>query len=89
MPKIRISNPQPGRSRYTTVSQAERYVRRGEAVFIGNALHFIEPDQVRSRRSMMHTIASERRASDVYVKGTVWWDGDDPGGMHYPGEVVS
>jgi hypothetical protein len=34
-------------------------------------------------------IQSERRASDVYIRGIVWWDGIDPGGMHRPGEVVS
>jgi hypothetical protein len=89
MPKIRIANPQPGRSKYTTASQAERYVRRGEAVLIGPELHFLTPEEIRRRRGFEQIIASERRASDVYVRGVVWWDGCDAGGMHRPGEVRS
>lgn len=44
MPKIRILNPaHPGGS-HTSVKQAERYVRRGVARWIGDALEFIESD---------------------------------------------
>jgi hypothetical protein len=38
MSKIRIANPQPGSAKYTTGSQAERYVRRKEALIIGGEL---------------------------------------------------
>jgi hypothetical protein len=89
MSKIRIANPQPGSSRYTTTSQAERYVRRKEAVIIGNALHFLSPAEQRHMQNIDRIIQSERRASDVYIRGIVWWDGNDAGGMHRPGERVS
>lgn len=89
MSKIRIANPKPGSAKYTTESQAERYVRRGEAVLIGRDLHFLSESEQRHMRNVeAQIIISERRASDVYIEGTVWWDGDDPGGMHRPGEVV-
>lgn len=90
MSKIKIANPKPGCTRYTTESQAERYVRRGEAVQIGNELHFLsETEQKRLRNIERHIQQSERCGSDVYIRDTVWWDGADPGGMHRPGELVS
>ena len=89
MPKIRIANPLPGSSKYTTVGQAERYVRRKEAVMAGGELRFLSPTEQRRFRAVNQIIQSERRASDVYIGGIVWWDGRDPGGMHRPGEVVS
>lgn len=89
MSKIRIVNPQPGSAKYTTGSQAERYVRRKEAVIVDGALHFLSPTELRRMQAFVQTIKSERRASDVYVRGIVWWDGRDPGGMHRPGEVIS
>ncbi len=89
MSKIRIANPRPGCARYTSESQAERYVRRGEAVRIGDELHFLSQAEQRHMENVeRQIIRSERRASDVYIRGTVWWDGPDPGGMHRPGEVV-
>ena len=89
MSKISIANPQPGSARYTTARQAERYVRRREAVIIDGELHFLSSMEQRRMLTLNRIIQSERRASDVYVRGTVWWDGRDPGGMHRPGEVVS
>jgi hypothetical protein len=89
MPKIRITNPQPGSARYTTARQAERYVRRREAVIIDGKLHFLSPVEQRRVLTFNRIIRSERRASDVYIRGIVWWDGRNPGGMHRPGEVVS
>jgi hypothetical protein len=89
MSKIRIANPQPGSAKYTTASQAERYVRRKQAVIIGNELHFLSPAEQRRMLTINRIIQSERRASDVYIRGIVWWNGRDSGGMHRPGEVVS
>jgi hypothetical protein len=89
MSKIRIANPQPGSAKYTTVSRAERYVRRKEAVWIDGELHFLSPTEQRQMQTFVQTIKSERRASDVYIRGIVWWDGRDPDGMHRPGEVIS
>jgi hypothetical protein len=89
MSKIRIANPQPGSSKYTTAGQAERYVRRKEAVIVDGELHFLSPAEQRRMRTYIQTVRSERRASDVYIRGIVWWDGRDPGGMHRPGEVIS
>jgi hypothetical protein len=89
MPKIKIANPLPGCAKYTTVSQAERYLRRKDAVIIDGMLHFLSPDERRRKLAIYPIIQSERRASDVYIRGIVWWDGSDPGGMHRPGEVIS
>jgi hypothetical protein len=89
MSKIRIANPQPGREKYTTVSRAERYVRRKEAVIFDGMLHFLSSIDQRRMQAFIQTVQSERRASDVYIRGIVWWDGRDPGGMHRPGEVIS
>jgi hypothetical protein len=89
MAKIRIANPQPGSAKYTTVSRAERYVRRKEAVLMDGELHFLSPTEQRQMQTFVQTIKSERRASDVYIRGIVWWDGRDPGRMHRPGEVIS
>jgi hypothetical protein len=88
--KISIVNPRPGSTKLTTASQAERYVRRGEAVLNGRELTFLTEAERRHKVNVEKQISiSERRASDVYIKGTVWWDGDDIGGMHRPGEVIS
>jgi hypothetical protein len=70
MPKIRIANPQPGCARYTTVNQAERYLRRKEAMIIDGMLHFLSPDERRLKLALNPIILSERRDSDVYVNGT-------------------
>ena len=69
MPKIRIANPQPGCAKYTTANQAERYLRRKEAVIIDGMLHFLFPTERRGRLALNPIIHSERRASDVYVTG--------------------
>ena len=89
MSKIRIANPQPGCAKYTTANQAQRYLRRKEAVIINGMLHFLSPNERRRNLALNPIIRSERRASDVYIRGIVWWDGSDPGGMHRPGEVIS
>jgi hypothetical protein len=89
MSRIRIANPQPGSAKYASVSRAERYVRRKEAVIIEGELHFLSSVDQRRIQTFIQTFQSERRASDVYIRGIVWWDGKDPGGMHRPGEVIS
>jgi hypothetical protein len=92
MPKIEIANPQPGCARYTTVNQAERFVRRGDAVLLGHILHFLQEAEKQHMRNILpHINPQPRKHSDVEVdqRPAIWWDGDDPGGMHKPGEVVS
>ena len=89
MPKIRIANPQPGCAKYTSANQAERYLRRKQAVIVDGMLRFLSPMEQRRNQTTTRVIQSERRASDVYIRGIVWWDGGDPGGMHRPAEVVS
>ena len=89
MPKIKIANPQPGCAKFTTISQAERYLRRKDAVIIDGMLHFLSSDERRRKLAISPIIKSERCASDVYIRGIVWWNGKDPGGMHRPGEVIS
>jgi hypothetical protein len=89
MSRIRIANPQPGSAKYASVSRAERYVRRKQAVLIEGELHFLSPAEQRQMQAFVQTLKSERRASDIYIRGIVWWDGRDPGGMHRPGEVIS
>jgi hypothetical protein len=56
---------------------------------VDGELHFLSSTEQRKMRTFVQTIQSERRASDVYIRGIVWWDGRDPGGMHRPGEVIS
>jgi hypothetical protein len=70
MSKIRIANPQPGCAKYTTANQAERYLRRKEAVIIDGMLLFLSPDERRRKLAINPIIHSERRTSDVYVTGT-------------------
>jgi hypothetical protein len=82
MSRIRIANPHPGSARYTTASQAERYVRRKEAVIVNSELHFLSPTEQRFMQTIDRIIPSEQRASDVYVRGGMWWNGSDPGGKH-------
>jgi hypothetical protein len=89
MSRIRIANPQPGSAKYTTASRAERYVRCKKAVMMDGKLHFHTPAEKWKMQTFVQTVRSERRASDVYIRGIVWWDGRDPGGMHRPGEVIS
>jgi len=89
MPKIRIANPQPGSAKYTSINQAEGFNRRKQAVIIDGMLRFLSPTEQRRMQTAARVIHSERRASDVYIRSIVWWDGRDLGGMHRPGEVVS
>jgi len=67
MSKIRIANPQPGCAKYTTASQAERYVRRKKAALVNGELRFLAPNEQRRMAAFIQTIHSERRASDVYI----------------------
>lgn len=93
MSKIRIENPRPGCAKYTSASEAERFVRRGQAVLIGQVLHFLSAAEIRHVASveaqLARSAARGRDYSDVYVSGMVLWNGPEPGGMHRPGEVRS
>jgi len=90
MSRIEIANPRPGSNRHTTEGQADRYVRRGEAVLIGQTLHFLEPEEQRHMQSIEQQMRSERHASDVYVTGQIWWNGAAGGSkMNPPGVVRS
>jgi len=71
MSKIRVANPQPGAARYTTASQAKRLVRRKQAVMVDGVLHFLSSTEHRRMQTFLQTIKSERRASDVYIRGIV------------------
>ena len=90
MPKIRITNPQPRCAKYTTASQAERFVRRGQAVLFGNELTFLSSVEKRQLNAAEQQLRAERCASDVYIRGMVWWNGDAGVDiMKRPGEVRS
>ncbi len=87
--KVQIENPLPGSSRYTTINQATRYVRRGDAIWCGDKIRFPEPEERRYKRAVVAAISQERRNSDVYIRGAVLWNGSDTNGLHRPGEVRS
>ena len=91
MSKIRIVNPRPGGARYTTIAQAEHFVRRHEAHLDGDQLYFLQPAELRQTWSVMSAIAVERNCSDVYITRQVWWNGSDQDllATHGPGEVRS
>ena len=90
MSKVKITNPNPGCAKYTTESQADRYVRRGEAVLIGCEWTFLSDSEQRHMHNVERSLQAGRSCSDVYVDGkSVLWNGSEPGGMHRPGEVRS
>ncbi|MBN2243853.1 MAG: hypothetical protein JW793_14300 [Acidobacteria bacterium] len=75
-----VENPRPGSPHRISYARAIEHCRTGIAYFTRDgALKFrtLQP--------------SSRSASDVYVdhRGMIWWNGNDPGGMHRPGEIVS
>ncbi len=87
--KIRIANPRPGSARYTTVNQAERYVRLGMAVMTAGVLCFTTSAEERQRQAIRY-VPSSRCCSDAYVLGVVYWNGEaSPFAMRKPGEVRS
>jgi hypothetical protein len=67
MPKIRIRNPRPGCAKFTTPGQAERLVRRGEAVLFGHELEFLSASDQAHMQRIERQIAADRKGSDVYV----------------------
>jgi hypothetical protein len=79
MSKIRIANPQPGSAQYTTILRAKRYVHRGEAVLIGQEVHFLSAIEQRHQQNIEKQIAAceGRKASDIYVdqRGVIFWNG--------------
>lgn len=64
--KIRIVNPLPGGSEYTSVKQASEYCASGVAFMLADG-----------RLMFKRALQARRLASDVYVdpKGTIWWNG--------------
>ena len=66
MPKIRIANPLPGSAKYTTARQAERYVRRKEAVLIDSTLHFPSPAEQRRARIVRRAFLKRHPLCAVY-----------------------
>jgi hypothetical protein len=64
-------------------------VRRKKAVMIDGELHFLSRAEEWQMNTFIQTVKSVRRDNDVYIRGIVWWDGRDPGGMYRPGEVIS
>lgn len=69
MPKIRIANPRPGCAKYTTESQAQRLVARGEAVMFGRTLEFLSEADQAHMRNIERQLSRERTGSDVYMAG--------------------
>jgi hypothetical protein len=59
MSQIRIANPSPGQAQRVTNRQAERYIRKGAAIKVGNELHFT---------------GSVRLPSDVYIAKDSKWN---------------
>lgn len=95
MYKVRILNASKHGAGYTTANQAQHYVRRGEAVLIGDVLHFLTHAEQIRQRQIEQQMVLERWHSDVYVdqqakkEGAIWWNAGDIKGMHKPGELVS
>ena len=78
---VEIANPLPGGQRFTSAKRAEQYCRTGAAYMMRDG-----------RLQFRARIQEQRRqASDIYIRGKVWWNGNDsdPSAMHRPGEVVS
>jgi hypothetical protein len=78
---IEIANPLPGGQRFTSTKRAKQYCCTGAA-------YMLRDGRLQFRA---HIQEHRRPASDVYIRGIVWWNGSDsdPGAMHRPGEVVS
>jgi hypothetical protein len=75
---IEIANPLPGGQSFTSLKRAQEYCRKGVA-------YKLKDGRLRFRAQTQ----SRREASDVYIRGMVFWNGRNPGHMHRPGEVVS
>jgi hypothetical protein len=81
---IEIANPLPGGQWLTSTKRAEDYCRRGVA-------YMLKDGRLQFRASFQ----KGRLHSDIYIDtrakrdGAIWWNADDPRGMHKPGELVS
>ena len=54
-----------------------RYVCQGKAVLMGDLLDFLTEAERRHMQGIEAQIPrSERRALEVYTRGTIWWNGD-------------
>jgi hypothetical protein len=77
---IEIVNPLPGGQCFTSATRAKQYCDSGIAYMLKDG-----------RLQFRAAFQAKRERSDVYVKGQVWWNGNDLDqlAMHKPGEVVS
>jgi hypothetical protein len=86
--RIEIANPLPGGSRWTSLTRAEGFVRRGLAMMRDEVLVFYGPDS--EFYSRLDAIEFERAV--VEGRGDrVYWNGRQAKhqATHLPGEVVS
>ena len=86
---ITILNPLPGESRYTSVKNAERMVRRGLAVRRREGIQILPVEQIRR----LEALRARSQADDRMIEergGVLWWNGCDhrPAAAHRPGENV-
>ncbi len=59
----------PGCAGYISLSTAERKIRAGKAIWDGDQIRYLVDGERRMLQTVVRLVASERRASDVYVKG--------------------
>jgi len=78
---VEIANPLPGGQRFTSAKRAGQYCHTGAA-------YMLRDGRLQFRARIQ---AQRRQVSDVYIRSTVWWNGNDSdaSAMHRPGEVVS
>lgn len=94
-PSVRITNPLPGHSPYTSAKAAAKLVARGRAellpdgtirLFALPALEALAAGEAKrlEELAISHDIVRMRH-------GVIWWNGSDrrPNAMHRPGEVCS
>jgi hypothetical protein len=78
---VEIANPLPGGQCFTSTKRAKQYCSTGAAFMLRDG-----------RLQFRARVQEQRRqASDIYIRGTVWWNGSDkdPLATHRPGDVVS
>jgi len=89
MKTIRIANPRPGSSQYTSIKRAEEYVTKGMAIIRDGQLVFDDDRQIlEMRKEAMLDAAMKRERGPDFVYG---WNGNDtrPFVRHEPGRKVS
>jgi hypothetical protein len=86
---IRIANPRPGSSRYTSQKRADQFARRALAVIRNGELWFYEDRRVIDMRK--EAVAEANFNSAVGEDRVIGWNGNDkrPFVRHRPGVKVS